>query len=91
MSIVVQRSGVTARHYNREDTKTTLSEGKMPGHPARRGARIHFTMASKGGGESDVLVSISPQDFAQVAELMFEADQNAAIKAFAAVMQDGID
>jgi len=82
MSIVVQRSGVT--------TKPVLTSGKMPGPTPKKAVQCRFTMASKGGGTSDVQISISPREFADLAEAMFEADPNEAIKAFGHALKDGI-
>ena len=50
----VRRSGVSVNYWNKEDTKIF---GDIS-----NGLRFRFNMASKGGGKTDVMLTIEPED-----------------------------
>jgi hypothetical protein len=47
------------------------------------GLSVGFSIASKGGGETDISVHVGPQDFPTILALMSAADRQATLRALA--------
>jgi hypothetical protein len=76
----VYRGGVTAPQLNRETTKVrfgTYRNNKL-------GSR--FRLASKGGGTTQVLLTIGPKDFPLMLSAMIDADRASALAAMTATL-----
>ena len=73
----IERSGVTARTWNFETTDVSLetASGSM---------RLLFKLRSKGGGVTEVRLSIGPKDFAVLAHAFVLGDRGVAMQAMSA-------
>jgi hypothetical protein len=68
----VFRGGVTVLHLTHETTKVRFGTyGKKLG--------VRFRLASKGGGTTQVLLTIGPKDFARILSEMIDADRASAL------------
>lgn len=85
MAINVLRGGKTANNWSGHGWNTKL--GNLKAGPIF----VRFEMASKGGGVSDVMVKLDKDEFERIAKAMMRSNPKAAIKAFAAAMQDDFD
>jgi len=72
VSAEVKRSGATSKYISFETNSVDL-EGR-PG-----GLKIRFDIKSKGGGTTELYVSIGPRDFPTVIKAMVDADRSAAM------------
>jgi hypothetical protein len=75
----VCRSGRTARTWNAETKKVELD-------PSKEGLRLDFAMQSKGGGVTEVKLTIGPRDFSSIVATMVLADRTVAIREMAAAV-----
>jgi hypothetical protein len=73
----IERSGVTARTWNFETTDVRLET-------AGAATCLLFKLKSKGGGVTEVRLTIGPKDFAALAENLVKVDRGAAMGAMAA-------
>jgi hypothetical protein len=69
----VKRGGVTSSRWY--ETIHSVSLG------SRDGVQLRFNMSSKGGGYTDLLVEIGPDDFPTLLEAMSLVDRQAAMQA----------
>ena len=75
----VSRSGRTARTWNFETNKVEL-EGEGSG------LQLRFSLSSKGGGITDVKITIGPEDFGALTLEMTNADRARATREMAAAL-----
>lgn len=73
----VQRSGVTARHWNHESSSVSAFTGDGSA------VRFRFNMDSKGGGKTDVLLTIGHADLGQILRKLAAEDPQAVAEIFA--------
>ncbi len=69
----VYRGGVTASHLNHETTRVrfgTYGNNKLG---------LRFKVASKGGGTTQVLLTIGPKDFSRILAAMIDTDRDSAL------------
>ncbi|MEF3129134.1 hypothetical protein [Rhizobium leguminosarum] len=55
--------------------------------PWKSGVQLRFTIPSKGGGDTTVLVDVGPGDYVALAKAMIFNDSFAALKAFARAIE----
>jgi hypothetical protein len=58
-----------------------------PYHLNKQELSFKFSIASKGGGYTDLLVTVSPDSFEEVMDAMFEVNAEATRAAFAAALE----
>ena len=75
----VFRSGRTARTWNHETDKVELGTGA-------NGLEVRFSLSSKGGGITEVQVTIGSEDFAVLTAAMTSADRVSATREMAATL-----
>jgi hypothetical protein len=79
----VYRSGRTARSWTHETDKVEI-------YDERETVRFRFSLASKGGGITDVKLNIGPDDFSALTAAMIEADRGQAMKHMSAALANAI-
>lgn len=79
MAISVKRGGLTSTRWYGDGHDVRLHKGDQ-------GPTIDFCLPSKGGGTTEVRVSIDQGHFSELAWFMMQADPQAAIAAFGAAM-----
>jgi hypothetical protein len=75
----VLRSGRTARTWKDETERVDLD-------PGREGLRFTFSLASKGGGVTDVRLAVGTNDFRAVLTAMIGTDRGLAMREMAATL-----
>src|SRR5258708_2342407 len=78
----VSRAGRTARTWNDGTTKVDLLDSDSDEH----NLRLKFSLSSKGGGITDIQLSIGSKDFAALAAAMVSADRGPALREMAAIL-----
>jgi hypothetical protein len=79
MAIKAFRSGETARHWSDDPFNEELI-------PEIDGISFRFKMPSKGGGVTDVKLSVTSENFDATAKAMIAGSRDAAIRAFCAAL-----
>ncbi len=75
----VFRSGRTVRTWNHENDKVDLGIDSD-------GLSLRFSLSSKGGGYTDVKVTIGSKDFASLAATMAKVDRGVAVRELSATV-----
>jgi hypothetical protein len=75
----VWRSGRTARMWNTETKQVSLDPGK-------EGLSFEFELRSKGGGVTEVKLTIGPEDFRTIITVMARARRSVAVCEMAAAL-----
>lgn len=74
----IRRGGRTARQWRNENAPVDLYA-----HSVENGFDLLFSLASKGGGTTDVRLTIGPEEFSKIIKAMVETDRQAAMSAMA--------
>ena len=76
LAITASRGGVSSRHWYQQGipVKVEVFSSHMS---------LWFKMASKGGGQSEIKISVGPEDFDELISGMLESDFDATLKSFA--------
>jgi hypothetical protein len=80
----VRRRGVTAKEWCGHTDIIIASRPKTP--KDQRALKFHFSIPSKGGGETVVEMLIGPEDFRVLLAFMSATDQEATLQAMTAEM-----
>ncbi len=85
MTIKIQRGGLSSRVWSGRgwDPKLRLSAY----HPESITLDFKIDSGGRGGGTTEVLVSIDGESFEHIAQTMIQANPKAASRAFAAALQ----
>jgi hypothetical protein len=71
----VRRGGISSRYWYETIRSVSIN--------ASSELQLRFSMSSKGGGTTDVMVEVRPEDFPTVLEMMSVVDRQAAMAAMA--------
>ena len=84
MTIEIKRGGESTGYWSDDGWDVEVLHN-TPG----KNIEIRFSIASKGGGTTNVIVCVNSDSFGQITNAMMKADADRAIKAFESAMRAG--